>query len=63
MVERATAAERELDVVKAHLVKTKAALQKSLEALGAERKARSDAEQEVVVLRGQMLGAEESNAR
>ena len=28
-----------------------------------EQKARSDAEQEVVALRGQMLGAEESNAR
>ena len=28
-----------------------------------ERKARSDTEQEVVALRGQMLGVEESNAR
>ena len=36
---------------------------KSLEALEAEREARSDAEQEVVALRGQMLGAEESNAQ
>ena len=38
-------------------------LQKSLEALEEEQKARSDAEQEVVALRGQMLGAEELNAR
>ena len=62
-VERATAAERELDAAKVHLAETEAALQKSLEALKAERKARSDAEQEVVMLRGQVLGAEESNAR
>jgi len=62
-VERATAVEQELDAVKAHLVKTEGALQKSLEALGAERKARSNSEQEVVALHGQMLGAEESNTR
>jgi len=62
-VERAIAAERELDAAKVHLVETKAALQKSLEALEEERKAQSDAEQEVVALRGQMLGVEESNAR
>jgi len=34
-----------------------------LEALEVERKAWSDAEQEVVALWGQMLGGEESNAR
>ena len=62
-VERATAAKRELDVAKAHLAKTEAALQKSLEALKAERKAQSNTEQEVVALSGQMLGVEESNAR
>jgi len=54
--------EREFDVAKAHLAETEAALQKSLEALEAEWKARSDTEQEVVMLRGQLLGAEESNA-
>jgi len=54
---------RKLDAAKAHLAETVAALRKSLEALEAERKARSDAEREVVVLRGQMLGAEESNTR
>ena len=50
-------------MAKVHLVETEAALQKSLVALEAERKARSDAEQEVVALRGQMLGVEESNAQ
>ena len=50
--ERATAAERELDAAKVHLVGTEAALQKSLEALEAEQKAQSDAKQEVVALRG-----------
>ena len=62
-VKRANAAERELDAVKAHLAEIEVVLQKSLEALEAERKAWSDTEQEVVTLRGQMLGAEESNAR
>ena len=56
-------AERELDAVKVHLVETEVMLQKSLEVLEVERKARLDAEQEVVALRGQMLGVEESNAR
>ena len=50
VVERATAAEQKLDAVKAHLVETEAALRKSLEALEAERKARSDAEREVIAL-------------
>ena len=63
VVERATTAERELDAAKVHLAETKVALQKSLEALEAEQKARLDAEQEVVALRGRMLGAEESNTR
>ena len=39
------------------------ALQKSLEALESERKARSKVDQEVLALRGQVLGMEESNAR
>ena len=39
------------------------ALRKSLEALEAERKARSNAEREVIALQGQMLGVEESNTR
>ena len=63
VVERATAAEQELDAAKVHLAETEVARQKSLEALEEERKAQSDAEQEVVVLRGQMLGVEESNTR
>ena len=62
-VKRATAVEWELDTVKVHLVETEAALQKSLEALEVERKVWSNAEQEVVALRGQMLGAEQSNAQ
>ena len=62
-VERATAAERELHTAKVHLAETKAALQKSLEALEVERKVWSNAKQEVVALRGQMLGVEESNAQ
>ena len=49
--------------MKVHLAKTEAALQKSLMALEAERKTQSDAEQEEVVLQGQMLGVEESNTR
>ena len=56
-------AERGLDAAKVHLVETKVALQKSLEALEIEQKARSEAQQEVVMLWGQVLGAEESNAR
>jgi len=51
-VEWATGAERELNAAKVHLAETEAALQKSLEALEAERKARSNVEQEVVALRG-----------
>ena len=51
-VERATAAERGLDAAKAHQAETKEALQKSLEALEMERKARSEADREVLVLRG-----------
>ena len=62
-VERATAAEQKLDAAKDHLAEIEAALRKSLEALEVERKARPDAERDVVTLRGQMLGAEESNIR
>ena len=51
VVEWAITAEQEFNVAKVHLVETEAALQKSLEALEAERIARSDAEQEVVALR------------
>ena len=49
--------------MQAHLAGTEVVLQKSLEDLEAKRKTWSDAELEVVALRGQMLGAEESNAR
>ena len=61
--ERATAAEHGLNAVKVHLVEIEVALQKSLEALEMERKAQSEADQEVLMLRGQVLGAEESNAQ
>ena len=44
-------------------METEAALQKSLEALETEWRAWSEANQEVLTLRGHMLGAEESNAR
>ena len=37
-------------------------LQSSLEALESERKARSDADQEVLALRGWVLGMEEANS-
>ena len=47
--------------VKVHLTKTEAVLQKSLETLEMEQKARSEVDQEVLALRGQVLGAEESN--
>ena len=50
VVERATAAERELDAAKVHLEETEAVLQKSLEALDIEWMAQSDTEQEVVAL-------------
>ena len=50
VVEWVTTVEWELDMVKVHLAETEAALQKSLEALEAEQKARSNAEQEVVTL-------------
>ena len=62
-VEQAIVAEQKLDAVKAHLVEIEAALKKSLEALEAERKARSDTEREVVTLWRQMLRVEESNTR
>ena len=62
-IEWVTATEREINAVKVHLAETEAVLQKSLEALEAKQKAWLDAKQEVVALRGQMLGAEESNAR
>ena len=52
VVERATAAEQELDAAKVHLAETEAVLQKSLEALDMKQKAQSEAEQEVVMLRG-----------
>ena len=42
MVEWATAAERGLDAAKVHLAETEVALQKSLEALEMEQKARSE---------------------
>ena len=58
-----TAAERGLDAAKVHLTKTKAALQKSLDALETEQKDRSKVDREVLVLRGRVLGMEDSNAR
>jgi len=63
VAERATATERGLDVAKVHLAETEVALQKSLEALESKRKARLKADREVLALRWQMLGAEESNTR
>ena len=62
MVERATAAEQGLDAAKVHLAETETMLQKSLEAIEMERKARSEADQKVLMLQGQVLGVEESNA-
>ena len=44
MAERVTTTECGLNTVKVHLVETEAALQKSLEALELERKARSEAD-------------------
>jgi len=44
VVEKATTAKQELDTAKVRLVETKAALQKFLEALEMEQKARSEAE-------------------
>ncbi|XP_066333791.1 uncharacterized protein [Miscanthus floridulus] len=73
-VERVTAVERGLEAAKVHQVETEAVLQKSLaeteaaiqsslEALESERKARSEVDQEGLALQGQVLGAEELNAR
>ena len=73
-VERAIATERGLDVAKVHQAETEAALQKSLmeteamlqeslEALESEQKARSEVDQEVLALRGRVLGTEEANTR
>ena len=62
-VEQVTATERGLDAAKVHLTKTKAALQKSLDALETEQKDRSKVDREVLVLRGRVLGMEDSNAR
>ena len=62
VVGQATAAERGLNVVKVHLAETEVVLKKSLEALETERRARSETDQEVLTLRGQVLGVEESNA-
>ena len=50
MAERATAAEGGLDAAKVHLGETEAALQKYLEALEMERKARSESDREVLTL-------------
>ena len=52
MVERATTTERGLDAVKVHLAETEVALQKSLEALEMERRARSEVDLEVLALWG-----------
>ena len=50
--EQVTAAERGLDAVKVYLAETEAVLQKSLEALETEQKAWSEADREVLALRG-----------
>ena len=74
MVERATAAERGLEAAKVRQAETEAALQKSLaetevalqstlETLEMERKARSEVDQEVLVLRGWVLGTKKLNGR
>ena len=76
-VERATTTERGLDVTKAHeaalqksLADTEGVLQSTLETmemeqntLGSEQKARSKAVQEVLALRGRVMGTEEASAR
>ena len=68
-VERATATEQKLDAVQARSVENEATLEECLEALEAEWKARADveqwvlsSEQEVIMLRGQLLRAKESIA-
>ena len=76
-MERATIAEQGLEAAKARqaeteaalwksLADTEAALQRSLEsernALESQRKARSEADQEVLALRGRVMGTEEANA-
>ena len=63
VAERATATERGLDAAKVHLAETEVALQKSLETLEMEQKARSEVDREVLALWGQLLGMEESNTR
>ena len=50
MVERTIAAERGLDAAKVHLAEIEVALQKSLEVLEMQQKARSEADREVLVL-------------
>ena len=45
------------------LVETEVALQSTLETLESKRKARSEADQEVLVLRGWVLGTEGLNTR
>ena len=50
-------------VLQKFLAEIEAVLHKSLEALESERKARSEVDQEVLALRGLVLGTEESNAR
>ena len=65
-VERATSVEWGLDVAKAHEVALQGALE-TLEmeqnALESERKAQSEADQEVLALWGRVMGTEEANAR
>jgi len=63
MVKWATITERGLDAAKVHLAETKVALQKSLDALEMKQKVQSEVDREVLALRGQVLGVEESNAR
>ena len=55
-MEWVTAVERGLDATKVHLAETEATLQKSLDALEIEQKARSEVDREVLTLRGKCLG-------
>ena len=61
-VEQATAVEQGFEAAKVHQAETEVVLQEPLEALESERKARSEVDQEVLALRGRVLGTEELNA-
>ena len=52
-----------LELERAALVSTQNTLESTWKALEAERKARSEADQEVLVLQGQVIGMEDASAR